>query len=96
GVESRGMLLAASDTDEAGNERIEVLDAGDTPSGTPVRLEGQAAPETAEGALSQIDIKKFFSIPIKVDNHAVLVGRKALLLGDRPVRTARIPSGEVG
>jgi methionyl-tRNA synthetase len=54
GVESRGMLLAASDhngpagEDGKGTERVEVLDAGSAPTGTRVGIEDTEAIEETE------------------------------------------------
>jgi methionyl-tRNA synthetase len=91
GVESRGMLLAASDKDESGTERVEVLDAGDTPTGTRVILEGgEAGPLPGE-----IDIDTFFSVPLTVKDYTVLSGGKALTVGGKPLKTGVISSGEV-
>jgi methionyl-tRNA synthetase len=91
GVESRGMLLAASDQNTEGNERVEVLDAGDTPTGTRVRLQGFLS----ETPPAEIDIDAFFSIPIEVVNYEVSVGGKALTLQGNPIRTKVIGAGEV-
>jgi methionyl-tRNA synthetase len=91
GVESRGMLLAASDKDIEGNERVEVLDAGDIPTGTRIGIEGQALSEIP----GEITIDTFFTIPITVIEHRVCVGGKSLLAGAVPLRTKIISSGEV-
>ncbi|GHU65740.1 methionine--tRNA ligase [Spirochaetia bacterium] len=97
GVESRGMLLAASDHNGPANEqgegteRVEVLDAGDTPTGTRVTLDGlepQAVPP-------EIDIDTFFSIPIIVKDNTVTVGGRAFTLNGKPMRTVTISQGEV-
>jgi methionyl-tRNA synthetase len=97
GVESRGMLLAASDhkgppnEQGEGTERVEVLDAGDTPTGTRVSLDSldlQAAP-------AEIDIDTFFSIPIEVKDNTVTVGGRAFTLNNKPVHTVTISQGEV-
>jgi methionyl-tRNA synthetase len=92
GVESRGMLLAASDKDDSGTERVEVLDAGDTPTGTRVILEGGEA-----GPLSpaEIDIDTFFSVPLAVTDYTVVSGDKPLTVGGKPLKTRLIASGEV-
>ncbi len=97
GVESHGMLLAASDKDVLGNERVEVLDAADIPSGTRVMVEGSES-EDANAAQTpeQISIDTFFSIPIKVEDNTVLVNGKKLTLNGRPIKTAMISAGEVG
>jgi methionyl-tRNA synthetase len=90
GVESRGMLLAADDEGEGG-KRVEVLDAGDAPIGSRVKLEGLQVCETPE----EIDIDTFFSIPMEVKDHTVLAGGRALTLDGKPIRTKIIPSGGV-
>ena len=97
GVESRGMLLAASDNegppgeDGKKTERVEVLDAGDIPTGTRVTLEGLDAAE----APSEINIDTFFSIPIEVKDNAVLVGGRAMTLEGKSIKTKIIPCGGV-
>ncbi|MDR2110504.1 MAG: methionine--tRNA ligase [Spirochaetaceae bacterium] len=91
GVESRGMLLAASDTDGEGRERVEVLDAAGVPTGTPVEIEG-----FERGALpAEVDIGAFSSIPLRVEDYTVRVGGRALTLRGKPLRTKTISSGEV-
>jgi methionyl-tRNA synthetase len=95
GVESRGMLLAASDHNgPEGAERVEVLDAGDTPTGTRVTLEGFPLP-AAIADLPEIDIDTFFKIPLTVDNYTVLAEGKALTLNGLPLKTKVISPGEV-
>jgi methionyl-tRNA synthetase len=96
GIESRGMLLAAGDNGGAGPdgqpaERVEVLDAGDAPTGTHLLPEGViASPAPAE-----IDIDTFFSYPIAVKDFAAQSGGKNLCLNGKPVRTSVISNGEV-
>jgi len=97
GVESRGMLLAASDHKGAPNEdgepteRVDVLDAGEVPVGTKVILEGLAAEQTP----AEIDIDTFFSIPMEVKDGIVMSGGRALTLAGKQVRTKIVFSGEV-
>ena len=96
GIESRGMLLAAGDKggvgpDGAPAERVEVLDAGDTPTGTRLLPEGAHAVP----APTEIDIDTFFSYPLAVKNSVAQQGGKALCLNGKPVRTSVIPEGEV-
>jgi methionyl-tRNA synthetase len=97
GVESRGMLLAASDmngpadAEGKGTERVDVLDASGIASGTRVTVEGRppgAVPET-------IDIDTFFSVPMEVIDGVVTAGGKALFLDGKPVRAAFVSKGEV-
>ncbi|MDR0290864.1 MAG: methionine--tRNA ligase, partial [Treponema sp.] len=96
GIESRGMLLAAGDKgglgpDGTAAERVEVIDAGDTPTGTRLLPEGvENAPAPGE-----IDIDTFFSFPIMAKNFAVQSGGKNLCLAGKPVRTAIIGDGEI-
>ena len=92
GVMSQGMLLAASDTDSEGNERVDVLFLDGVAPGTDVHLAGVAGP-IEPGA---IDIDAFFSIPIRADEGRVLVGSTPLVCGDREVRTDRVADGSVG
>ncbi|MDR1319471.1 MAG: methionine--tRNA ligase [Treponema sp.] len=97
GIESRGMLLAASDErglDAEGRpaERCEVLDAGESPPGTRVRLAGQ---EAGAEPPPEISIDAFFSVPITVKNNAVRAGGRAFTLLDKPVCTKIVSDGEV-
>ncbi|MFP3041655.1 methionine--tRNA ligase [Treponema primitia] len=93
GVESRGMLLAASDKDAEGNERVEVLDAGDIPTGTRIGIESRELPEPE--LPEEITIDTFFTIPILVTDHRVCIGGKVLKAGSIPISTKTIASGEV-
>lgn len=96
GIESRGMLLAAGDKKGTGAdgeaiERVEVLEAGNCPTGTRFLPEG----EEVSTVPSEIDIDTFFSFPITVKNFEVLFGGKKLCLDGNPVRTTVISEGEV-
>jgi methionyl-tRNA synthetase len=91
GIESRGMLLAASIKDADGQETVEALDAGDAPTGTKVTLDGYDAGTPPV----EIDIDTFFTIPLVVSDYAVLTGGKALCLEGKPVKTRVIKAGEV-
>ena len=96
GVESRGMLLAAGDKKGIGAEgqaveRVEVIDAGDLPTGTRLLAEGAEAVPAKE----TIDIDTFLSMAITVKDYAVRFGEKNLCLDGKPVRTKVIPDGEV-
>ena len=92
GIESRGMLLAAGDKNGVDSaERCEVLDAGDTPTGTRFLPEGENENITP----AEIDIDTFFSMPIMVKDFIVFSGGKKLCLNGIPVRTCVTPDGEV-
>ena len=70
---------------------MEVLDAGETPTGTRVGLEG-TEPGTPPG---EIDIDTFGAIPLTLQQYTVVSGGKALLLNGKPLRTNVLVSGEV-
>jgi len=93
GVESRGMLLAASKSGAEGKEVVEVLDAPWAAPGTRVVLEGQdpALPEDAE-----IDADAFFSVPIVAAGARVLVGAKALVAAGTAFSLVAVSDGDVG
>ena len=93
GVESRGMLLAASRMGTEGKEAVEVLDAPWAAPGTRVLLEGQDVSIPAE---AEIDADAFFSVPIMAKGSGVFVGTKALMAGETPFSTSKVPDGEVG
>jgi methionyl-tRNA synthetase len=93
GVESRGMLLAASLKGDDGTEQVEVLDAGEAPTGTRVRIEGDDA--DSPGNPGEIDIDTFFTVPLEVHDFTVESGGKALTLLGSPIRTQRIALGGV-
>ncbi|MCL2721482.1 MAG: methionine--tRNA ligase [Treponema sp.] len=95
GVESQGMLLAAGDNNGIGAdgqsiERVEVLDAGDMPTGTRLLPDGEE-----DTPAKEIDIDTFFSMPIVVKDNVVYTGDKKLCLNGNPVQTTVIPNGEV-
>jgi methionyl-tRNA synthetase len=93
GVESRGMLLAASDhLGPDGAERVEVLDAGETPIGSRVVLEGDEPPAAD---LPEINIDDFFSVPLTVKDSRVEAEGRLLTLGGKPIVTRIVSSGEV-
>ena len=92
GVKSQGMLLAASDKHESGDERVEVLFV-DVAPGTQIELRGVEKPEAPAG---RITIDTFFSIPIRAESGAVKVGSTELCAGDKTIRTTAVTDGPVG
>jgi methionyl-tRNA synthetase len=87
GVESQGMLLAADD-----GQTVEVLFADHAEPGDPVVLAGRPNPgQTAE----EIDIEEFFSIPIVVKNHQVLIDEVLLECAGRPITLEKVETGQV-
>ncbi|HET6485766.1 MAG TPA: methionine--tRNA ligase [Spirochaetia bacterium] len=86
GVESNGMLLAAS-----AGDTVEVLFLDDARPGDRVAPSGAAS----EPAPAQIDIDRFLSLPITVEDSRVVTGDAALECGGRPLVTARVSKGRV-
>ncbi len=87
GVESNGMLLAAQE-----GKTVEVLFADHAKPGERVSLSGGEAPE---GALPQIDIDAFLSIPIAVEDFKAVVGGEALCVGGKQLATVKVSKGRV-
>jgi methionyl-tRNA synthetase len=99
GVESRGMLLAASrkvvgEDGASVKEAVEVLDAGDAAPGTRLSLEGRVS--TAPEAMPEIDADTFFSVPIVAKGGFAFIGAARLVAGERPFALERVSEGEVG
>jgi methionyl-tRNA synthetase len=102
GVESKGMLLAASRkiAGEPGpdgkptivKEAAEVLDAGDAAPGTRLSLEGRGIP----GEVGEIDVDGFFSVPIRAEGGFAFIGANRLVAGSRPFALEKVKEGEVG
>jgi len=86
GVESRGMLLAASE-----GKTVEVLFVDHAQPGDRVLLAGGLSAE----APGEIDIDTFFSMPIAAENSRIVVGNAALECGGKPVATTRVVKGRV-
>ena len=102
GIESRGMLLAASSKNPDGTEIVDVLDAGDTATGTRVALcVGNTGTVPGndpfpDSTLPEIDIDTFFSIPIKAVANRVMVGSTSLCVAGKEIKTMKVSNGEVG
>ncbi|WP_455382549.1 methionine--tRNA ligase subunit beta, partial [Salinispira pacifica] len=88
GVESQGMLLAASD-----DSAVDVIFADSAEPGARVTLSG--VPAGAEH-LPEIDIDTFFSMPIHAVSGRVMVGEAPLEVSGKPLRTQKVPDGKVG
>lgn len=93
GVESRGMLLAASVEGENGKEICEVIDVSWATPGSRLVLSGQ---DPAVPAAELIDAETFFSVPIKVAGGSVQVGSKQLVVDSKACTTQRVTDGDVG
>ena len=86
GVESKGMLLAASE-----GKTVEVLFVDHAKPGDRVSLSGGPAAES----VSEIDIDAFFGMPIAAENGRVVVGDAALECAGKPLVTTRVSKGRV-
>lgn len=86
GVESQGMLLAASE-----GRTVEVLFVDHAKPGDRILLSGGASADSP----AQIDIDAFFALPITAENGRVMVGDAALECGGEPLATTRVSKGRV-
>jgi methionyl-tRNA synthetase len=93
GIESRGMLLAASAKDAEGLETVEVLEAAWAPPGTRLVLEGDAA---SDAAMGEIDIDAFFAVPLRTLEGELRAGEKRILAAGNGIGTLRVRNGSVG
>ncbi|PKL25364.1 MAG: methionine--tRNA ligase [Spirochaetae bacterium HGW-Spirochaetae-3] len=93
GVESRGMLLAASKSGTEGKEIVEVLDAPWAVPGTRVTLEGQ---DPAVQPDAEIDVDAFFSVPIAAKGFGPFVGTRPLVAEGKAFTLTKVSDGEVG
>ncbi len=93
GVESRGMLLAASRSGPDGKELVEVLEAPWAEPGTRVVLEGQDPSSPAE---PEIDADTFFSVPMLARDSTARIGGHHLVASGERFTLARVSEGEIG
>jgi methionyl-tRNA synthetase len=98
GVESRGMLLAASRMSTpadgaAVKEACEVLDAAPAAPGSRILLEGQ---DPLVKPAAEIDVDAFFSVPIRAQGGAVLIGERRLMAEGAQLELKTVRDGEVG
>ena len=92
GIESRGMLLAADYTDEAGKECVELVTAPWAAPGTPVVLEGEDPSAQKE---KEISADVFFQIEIKVHDREVVIQDKKLTADGKALTTEKTVNGGV-
>ena len=85
GVESHGMLLA-TDYQEDGKDKVELLTAPWAEPGTPVILEG-ADPAAEKPA--KIDIDKFCKVEIKIAGKTAQVDGVKLVVAGKPITTQK-------
>jgi methionyl-tRNA synthetase len=89
GVLSQGMLLAAENDDTVEVVFVEHANPGDR-----VVIEGNEDKEHAEK--KEITIDEFFNIPIKVENHVLVVENKPLVARGKQVVSWQVKDGVVG
>ncbi len=97
GVESAGMLLAASAEGPEGKELVEVLNAPSATPGDRVFLEASEAEAASKPAPADIiDVDTFFSIPIVARDGYAWIGSQRLKVGSDYIKLANVLNGEIG
>jgi len=104
GVESKGMLLAASVSGADGKETVEVLTAPWAEPGTPVRLSGSGAAASGTGSSSgesvstqdRITVDVFFSVPLRAKAGFAIAGQARLSAAGQDLRLEKVLDGEIG
>jgi len=92
GIESKGMLLAASRHGEEGKEAVEVLTAPWAKPGTRIQLETTLGETPSE----QIDADTFFSIPLEAKDGFAFAGKEKLIVDGKPIALEKVRDGEIG
>ena len=93
GVESKGMLLAASLAGPEGKEAVEVLSAPWALPGSLVTLEGLSPNGSVE---AQIDVDTFFSIPLIAKNGFAFAGSSRITADGQAIQLHMVKDGEIG
>jgi len=93
GVESKGMLLAASLSGEGGKEAVEVLSAPWASPGTPVTIEGLGREGRPEAL---IDVDTFFSVPLVAKEGFAFAGSARLEAAGQTIQLQNVRDGEIG
>jgi len=104
GVESKGMLLAASVSDADGKETVEVLTAPWAEPGTPVLLTGFGAAVPGTGSSSgesvstkdMITVDVFFSVALRAKAGFAMAGQARLSAAGQDLRLENVLDGEIG
>ncbi len=90
GIKSNGMLLAAS---TEGEKELEVIFLPEVEPGTRLSLDGEAPGETPP---KRINIDTFFSVPMRVEEHRMMIGDTGINAGETLIRTSKLSRGSVG
>jgi methionyl-tRNA synthetase len=97
GIESAGMLLAASVEGPEGKELVEVLDAPNAKPGDGVSLEVLGADVSSQPAPADIiDVDTFFSIPMVAKDGYAWVGSQRLKVGSDYIMLEKVLNGKIG
>ena len=94
GIESNGMLLAASYEKEDGSEVLELVSIPDARVGERLTLKGYDEPSNEETKMINADV--FFSVPIKVTSGMVNIDGVPLLANGKEIVLSVVLNGDVG
>ncbi|MGP1439476.1 MAG: methionine--tRNA ligase [Treponema sp.] len=94
GIDSHGMLLAASYEKEDGTEVLELVSPSDSKVGERLTLKGYDAPSNED--VKMISADTFFSVPIKVVSGVVQIEDVPLLAGGKEIKLSVVLNGDVG
>ncbi|OQB94732.1 MAG: Methionine--tRNA ligase [Spirochaetes bacterium ADurb.Bin110] len=97
GIESAGMLLAASTKSPEGNEIVEVLTAPNAKPGERVLLEESSMGNLKETISKEsIDIETFLTIPLYAKDGHAWAGDQRLMAHGEPIRLEKVMDGKIG
>lgn len=94
GIDSNGMLLAASYEKEDGDEVLELVSAPNASVGTRLTLKGYE--ESFNDDAKMISADTFFSVPIKVVSGIVQIEGVPLLVDGKEIEAKIVLNGDVG
>ena len=94
GIDSNGMLLAASYEKEDGDEVLELVSAPNASVGTRLTLKGYE--ESFNDDAKMISADTFFSVPIKVVSGIVQIEGVPLLVDGKEIEAQIVLNGDVG
>ncbi len=94
GVDSNGMLLAASLEREDGTEVLELVSPSDAIVGSRLTLKGYDEPSSDDVKMINADV--FFSVPIKAVSGLVQIEGVPLLASGKEIKLSVVLNGDVG
>ena len=94
GIDSHGMLLAASYEKEDGTEVLELVSPSDADVGARLTLKGYDEPSDQEEKMISADT--FFSVPIKAVSGIVQIEDVPLLANGKEIKLSVVLNGDVG